>query len=142
MKPINDRMSDPLIAVPPQTTSGAITGTKVNGTGSGRARFVFSFGANSGTSGALSTGAGIWNAATSGGTFTQITGASLAAVTSGVLSNVTMVIDTVIDSAKPWLQVSGLSITSSITVLGATVEFYSGTRRLPPTSTAQQVVIV
>lgn len=120
---------------------GAVTGTAINTTGFSRARFVFSFGANSGTTAALSTNAGIWKASTSGATFSSIASATLAAVTSGVLGNNVMVVDVPTDGDNPWLKVSGMSILSTAINASCVVELYSGVSR-PPTSSAQQVVVV
>ena len=119
----------------------AVAGTKIDGTGFSRARFVFSFGANGGTSAALSTGAGVWEASTSGATFTSINGGSMVAVTSGVLSKNVMVIDTVIGSASPWLLVSNMSILSTAINMSCVVELYRGVGR-PPSSSAQQLVVI
>ena len=121
--------------------AGAMVGTSVDATGFGRARFIFSFGANTATTAALSAGIGVWNASTSGATFAAIAGASLAAVTSGVLSNNVMIIDTVISPASPWLKVSGGSVLSTGIAHSCVVELYKGVSR-PPTHTEQQIVTV
>lgn len=120
---------------------GAFVGTAIPATGFGRARFVFSFGANAGTSAALSSGLGIYQASTSGATFALIAGAILAAVSSGVLSANVMVIDVPTSSGTPWLKVSGGSMLSTAIAHSAIVELYSGVNR-PPVSSAQQVVVV
>jgi hypothetical protein len=118
--------------------AGTPVGTLINATGYGRARFVFSFGANSGTTAGLSSGLGVWGASTSGATFSNIT--SMAAVTSGVLSNNVMVIDVPVTPATPWLKVSGGSVLSTAINASAIVELYASVSR-PKTSLAQQVVV-
>ncbi len=119
-----------------------IVGTKIDGTGFSRARFIFQLAAAA-TTASLSTGLGVWQASTSGATFALITGASAAAVTSGVLSggaNNIVVIDVPIGSANPWLQLSG-SINQTGAAHSAIVELYSGINR-PPTTAEQQVIVV
>lgn len=129
-------------AVAPNTgPTGALTGIAVNATGYSRARFVFSFASNSSTSAALSAGIGVWQASTSGATFSAITNASLAAVSSGVLGGNTMVIDVPTSAGTPWLKVSGGSILSAAIANSCVVELYSGVNN-PPTASTQQVVVV
>jgi len=127
------------------STGGAATtivATKIDGTGFSRARFTFKMGAQAGT-GSLSTGLGVWAAATSGATYTQITGAAAAAVTSGVISggaaNI-VVIDVPISAGTPWLQMSG-SFVNLTPAHGATVHLYHPINR-PPTQAENQVVVV
>jgi hypothetical protein len=81
---------------------------------------------------------GVWGASTSGATFSNIT--SMAAVTSGVLSNNVMVIDVPVTPATPWLKVSGGSVLSTAINASAIVELYASVSR-PKTSLAQQVVV-
>ena len=120
---------------------GPVTGIKIDATGFRRARFVFTVGANDGTTAALSTNLGIWQASTSGDTFGSISSAKLAAVTSGVLSNNVMVIDTLTSSGTPWLLISGGSNLSTAIIMGATCTLYQGVTD-PPTASAQQTVTV
>ena len=125
-------------------SGGAATGipivaTKVNGTGFSRARFIFKM-SNAATTASLSTGLGVWAAATSGATYALV--ASAAANTSGQLSggeNNIVVIDVPISSAAPWLQMSG-SFVSATPAHSATVELYHGVNR-PPTQAELQVVV-
>lgn len=117
-----------------------VVGTAIDTTGFSRARFIFSFGANGGTTAALNASAGIWKASTSGATFSEITATRLAAVTSGVLGSDLMVIDTATDSANPWLKVSGMSILSTAINANVIVELYGGVN-LPPTDYTQQIVV-
>lgn len=121
--------------------AGALAGTKINATGYGRARFVFSFGPNDGTTAAISAGIGVWEGASSAATFTAKAGGSMAAVTSGVLSNNVMVIDVPVLPTKPWLLVSGGSVLSSAINASAIVELYASPDR-PQTTLAQQVVVL
>lgn len=143
MKRLNDLVNVKQALENSAWAAGVPVGTVIDTTGFGRARFIFSFGANSGTTAAISSmGTGhIWKAATSGDTFTAIDGANLAAVTSGVLGNDVMVVDVPTDSAKPWMKVSGVSVLSTAINISAVVELYQGVNR-PPTSSAQQVVVV
>lgn len=120
---------------------GAIVGTKVNAAGYSRANFIFSFGANTNTTAALSAGIGVWAAATSGATFTAVPGASLAAVTSGALSNVVMAIDVPVSAGTPWLLISGGSMLSAAIEHSAIVQLYNGVSR-PDTDGYQQVVTI
>ena len=122
--------------------AGAITGTKINATGFSRAMFVFQFGANSGTTAALSSNIGIWQASTSGATFASVATAVLSAVTSGVLSNNVMVIDMPISGGTPWLLVSGGSMLSTAIAHSCVVELYNGINRPPVTQTPQQIVVI
>lgn len=119
-----------------------IVGTKIDGTGYSRARFIFHL-ANAATTASLSTGLGVWQASTSGATYTLIPGASAAAVTSGIISgsgNPVILIDVPISAGTPWLQLSG-SINQTGAAHSAVVELYSGINR-PPTHTEQQVIVV
>jgi len=116
-----------------------IAATKIDGTGFGRARFIFQMGSGASTA-SLSTGLGVWQAATSGATYALV--ASAAAVTSGVLSggaNNLVVIDVPINSAAPWLQLSGSMAETGGTYSGI-VELYDGINR-PPTQAENQIIV-
>jgi hypothetical protein len=117
---------------------GGVDGTKINAAGFSRVRIMFQFGANSGTTAALSSGLGLYQASTSGATFALVT--SLAAVTSGVLCRQVMVIDAPIASASPWIKVSGGSILSTAIQASAVATLYTPVSR-PPTALEQQVVV-
>lgn len=139
------RLNDSIVArqaIAPSATSGVLTGIAVNGTGYSRARFIFSFGSGSGTTAAVAAGSAAWQASTSGGTYTPITGASLAAVSSGVMSGNTnvMIVDVPISPDYPWLKASA-TINSSAINNSCVVELYSGVNR-PAASAEQQVVVV
>jgi hypothetical protein len=142
------RLNDQIIAKEAVAVSGGanaglpIVGTKVNATGYSRARFIFQLGSGA-TTASLSTGLGAWQASTSGATFARITGASAAAVTSGVLSggaNNIVIIDVPVSGGTPWLVLSG-SINQTGAPHSAVVELYSGINRTPD-ATAQQVIVV
>jgi hypothetical protein len=122
---------------------GALVATAVDGTGFSRARFIFSFGNVAGT-GALSAGIGVYEASTSGATFTAIASGSMAAVSSGVISagtNNVMSVDVPIKATKPWLKVSGGSMLSAAVTNSCVVELYNSVN-YPPTRAEQQVVVV
>lgn len=138
---LNDKIAVKQAVANSSWAVGAVTGTAIDTTGFGRARFIFSFGANSGTTANLAASAGIWKASTSGDTYSEITATRLAAVTSGVLGNDLMVIDTVTDAANPWLKVSGMSIASTAINANVIVELYSAPS-LPPTDNTQQIIVV
>jgi hypothetical protein len=140
-KRLNDFV-DVKVAVAPTSSSGAITGIAIDASSYGRARFVFQFGSGAAEIAALSGNIGIWQAATSGGTYANISGANLSAVTSGVMSGakLAMVIDVPVDADTEWLKVSG-NIISSMLFHSAVVELYDGINR-PPTTSAQELVTV
>jgi hypothetical protein len=118
---------------------GGLTGIAIDGTGFNRARFIFNFAANAGTTAALSAGIGVYNAAGSGTTFSLV--GSMAAVTSGVLGSNVMIVDVPVAAASPWMKVSGGSILSTAIAHSATVELYRSVSN-PPNQTPQQVVVV
>jgi len=122
---------------------GALVGTKVDATGYSRAHFIFNFGNGAATTAALSAGIGPWQASTSGATYAAIASASLAAVTSGVLSStsVTLEVDVPISAGTPWLLVSGGSLLSTAVPHSCVVELYNGINR-PPTASSTEVVTV
>jgi hypothetical protein len=119
-----------------------LAATKIDATGFSRARFIFNFGNGGATTGSLSTGLGVWQAATSGATFARIAGASAVAVTSGAISGLSpvVVIDVPTVADTPWLQLSGSLPLSNVPHAGV-VELYDGVNR-PPSSGAQQLVTV
>ena len=143
---MSQRLNDVVLAKQAvQNSAGGIApvaATKIDGTGFSRARFVFNF-SNAASTGSLSTGLGVWQAATSGATFALITGGSAAAVTSGAISggaNNVIVIDVPIVPASPWLQMSGSWVSTGVPH-GATVTLYNG-MNYPPSHSEQQVVVV
>jgi hypothetical protein len=135
-------MTDVRQAVAPNTGPvGGLTGIAIDGTGFTRARFIFNFAANALTTAALSAGIGVWQSDATGGTYTAKSGASLAAVTSGVLGSNTMIVDVPVVAATPWMKVSGGSILSAAIANSCVVELYQPVGRAP-TATPQQIVIV
>jgi hypothetical protein len=122
--------------------AGLVVTQKVDATGYGRARFIFSLGPGGGTA-SLSTGALIFCGSTSGAITSSLPTAVLAAVTSGALSSANYMaqIDTKIIDGYPWLQVSALSVLSTAIILSAVVELYEGTRKYAPTQTPSQTVV-
>jgi hypothetical protein len=133
---------DVKVAVANSVTSTTIVATKVNTTGYGRARFVFTLGGVAEIGAVSANAVRIWKASTSGATYSSIASAVLAAITSGAISaaGCTAVIDVPTDPDNPWLQVSG-SLTSSNMYHSAIVELYKGINN-PPTSSANQIVTV
>lgn len=131
---------DTKVAIANSVTSTTIVATAVNTTGYSRARFVFNLGGTAEIGAVSANAVKIWKAATSGGTYSSIASAELAAITSGQISaaGCTAVIDLPTDPSNPWLKVSG-SLTSSSLYHSAVAELYSGINR-PPTSSAQQIV--
>jgi hypothetical protein len=140
-KRLNDSI-DVKLAVANSVTSTTIVATKIDTTGFGRARFIFTLGGVAGIGAVGTDGPKIWKASTSGGTYTSIASAVLGAITSGAISagGAVAVIDVPTDAANPWLQVSG-ALTSSNMYHSAVVELYGGINR-PPTSSANQIVTV
>jgi len=122
-------------AVVPLTTSGALTGVKINATGADRVAFIFSFGTPL-TDAAVSAGLGIWQAATSGATYARA-GASFGALTAGVINGVTAVLDCNVNPSYPWLQVSGI-IAGSLCPLSV-VAVLDNYQNRPPTSLSQSI---
>ena len=122
---------------------GPWVGDVITGTGYSRARFIFSF-STGGLTGSLSAGLAVWEAAASGGTYALMTGASLGAKTSGVLSggaNNICIIDVPIKESSRWLKVSGGSILSTAVAHSCVVELYDGITR-PPTHTHLEMVTI
>jgi len=85
MKRLND-LADVKVAVAASAGSVApLVATKIDATGFGRARFIFNVGNGAATTAAISAGIGVWQASTSGATYAEISGSTMAAVTSGIL---------------------------------------------------------
>jgi len=122
-------------AVIPVTTNGALTGVKINATGADRVAFIFSFGIPLADA-AVSSGLGIWQAATSGATYERA-GASFGALTSGAINGVTAVLDVNVDKSKPWLLVSGQMDSSNCPL--SVVAVLDNYENRPPTSLSLSV---
>lgn len=119
------------------TTAANFTTAPISAGGYNRARFVFSL-AQGGANAKLD--AQIYNASTSGATFTSVTNAALTQISTGAGSGINAIIDMAIDPANPWLCVSG-ALTSSTWPYSCTVDLYRPDRA-PGTSLSQQVVSV
>lgn len=137
MKKFADGMVEKCAVAPYAGTAGALTGIACDATGYARAFFTFNLA--TGLSGATFDAA-IYKASTSGGTYAAITSASLTQVTTGAGNSILASIDVPVDSANPWLKVSG-SVGTSTWPNAATVTLYRGIAKAP-TATAQQVVTV
>ncbi len=120
--------TDTQVAAPFINSSGNVLGSKIDATGFRRARFVFVFGTPlAGAS--VMAGAGIYNTIATGsssGAFDLITGASFAtSFTTATGSNQLAVIDVAVDQAKPWLIVSGFTVSNSNWIAGCIVDLYN-----------------
>ena len=135
---IYDKVKIVMAVVPSAGSVGALVATEVNGNGYGRATFVF-------TTGACGTGATltpkIQNSATSGGSFADISGATLTQIIAATGANKQFVIDLPVNSARPYMQVVGTigvqTIANSCIAL-----LYNGITFPDPTAYALQVVKV
>ena len=136
-KKFGDNRTVKVAIAPAAPASGAFTGVPVDATGYNRASFVFSLGT---PPAAASLDAKVWESATSGGTYTSRASAALTQITSGAGSNITAVIEVVVDQTKPWVQVSG-AVGSSIWPVAAVCVLDTPSRK-PPTTGSQQVVSV
>ena len=131
-------------AVSASNSLGLIKGNKINGTGYGRARFIFSFNLGTATTGSLSAGGYVYKAATSSGTYSQVSGTSVAAVSAGVMSSATPIIeiDVPIDPTKPWMQLSSFSIVTTGLYHSVIVQLYKGINRPGTSDSVQQTVTI
>jgi len=117
--------SDTKIAANHLTSSGAIAGNKIDATAFRRAHFVFSFGTPLAGASILS-GAGIWQASTSGATFALRASAQFtSSFTTAQASNNLAIIDVGVDADNPWLLVSGFSAANSNFPAAVTVQLYN-----------------
>ena len=140
-KKFGDYMAAAVVVPPAAVTSTRLEFSSVNATGYDRATFIFQMGAPSSTDAYLSSGNLIWNAATSGATYTAVAGGSFGThITGGAMSKANFVIDVNVDQAKPWLKVSASNVSSTgyyavLCVLRTPVS-------KPPTSLTGQMVYV
>lgn len=129
-------------AVSPQkVTSTALSASSVNATGYDHATFIFQMGAPDHTDAYMSSGNLIYNASTSGATYTAVTGASFGThITGGAMSKANFVIDVNVNPSKPWLKVSASNCSStgyySVACILRTPE------SKPPTALTNQTVYV
>ncbi len=129
-------VSDTKQALAPLTSSAAMTAIPLNCTGYGRVKYTFNLGTSLAGG---SFNASIFNASTSGATFTAITSGSLAVISS-VSTPCVAVIDVPVDNAKPWQEVSAAVANSDIPV-SCVAELYRPVN-VSRGSTAQQTVTV
>lgn len=128
-------------AVQPGTTSAALSASSIDATGYQRATFIFQFGTPSNASCWMSSADFVYNAATSGATYTAITGAGPTTnLTTGAYSNANLIVDVAINRAKPWLKISGQIMSSLWPV--ACLAVLSNPDSRPPTAGSAKVVSV
>lgn len=126
------------VAVAPNTTtSGALDPIAINATGWGRAKFIFALGEGAADA---KLDAKVWEASSSGATYTSIASAELVQVSTGAGSNLSAVLEVAVDQSYPWLKVSG-ALTSS-TWPHAVVVVLAQPDTMPPTAITQQIVSV
>jgi hypothetical protein len=124
---------------PPQaTTSTSLDVTSVNAFGWDRATFIFVLGKPSGDTANISTGWGIWQAATSGATYARMTSASGAQITTGQGSNANFVVDVNVDQSYPWLRFSGFNVSTAWP--NAVVCILRSPSDAPPTSLSADII--
>lgn len=129
------------IAVPPAAvTSTRLEASSVNATGFDRATFIFQVGGPTSVDAFLSSGNLIYNASTSGATYTAVTGASFGTHITGGQSQANFVIDVNVDQSKPWLKVSASNCSSTGYYSVVAVLRTPGTK--PPTTLSGQMVYV
>ena len=140
----NYEVDDIRQAVSASNTLGLLKGVKVDGTGYGRARFIFSFNNGLATTASLRAGGGVWKASTSGATYAEVSSTSMAAVTSGVISGATPIveIDVPVDPSNPWMQLSSFSVLSTGLNHSVIVQLYKGINRPGTTDSVQETVTV
>ena len=139
-KKFEDYCDVKLAIAPTASVSGALTSRYIDATAWNRATFIFSFGTPATTVSAASVvaGLGVWQASSSGETWTRVTGASFGAISSGIGSNAQHVIDVRVDPSYPALIVSG-ALTSSTWPLSVSCVL-SEPQSKPPTASCYQVV--
>jgi len=131
-------------AVSASATLGLIKGIALDVTGYGRARFIFSLNNGTATTASMSAGGGVWQATSSGATFAEVSGTSMAAITSGVISGATPIveIDVPIAPGFPALQLSSFSVLSTGINHSVIVQLYKGIDRPDSTDSVQETVTV
>ena len=139
MQKFHDMIATKIVVSPGASASGALTGAKIDATGYSRARFLFALGVPTSTGGNFGFNASIWNASTSGATFTAITSGSLAAITRGQTLSCIAAIDVAVNPSYPWLYMSG-SANSTLNNFAVTCDLYKAVGLPPSTSNIQQVV--
>lgn len=129
-----------VVAWPQTITSTKLDVSSVNATGWDRATFIFEVGAPTSVDAYLSSGSLIWNAATSGATYTAVAGGSFGTHITGGASKANYVIDVDVNQAKPWLWVSASNCSSTGTY--SVVCVLRTPTNLPPSSLSGQIVTI
>jgi len=120
-------------------SSAAITATAVDAQGFDRARHVIQLGAFGATS---TFDAEVLESATTGGTYTKISGADMTGLVSTGAGKA-VIIDVTVNSAKPFQKLRGTAGVSTV-ALAAICDLYNGSRTLPAdddTSIAENVFV-
>lgn len=136
-KKFEDYCDVKLAIAPVANVSGALTSRYIDATAWNRATFVFSFGTPSANASVVA-GLGVWQATTSGATWARVTGASFGAISTGIGSNATHVVDIRVDQTYPALIVSG-ALASSYWPLSCSC-ILSEPQSKPPTASSYQIV--
>ena len=140
-KKFGEYMAVAVAVAPAAVTSTRLNASSIDATGYDRATFIFQMGAPDATDAFLSSGKLIWNASTSGATYTSIAGASFGTnITGGAMSKANFVIDVNVDQSKPWLRVSASNCSSTGYYAVACVLRTPATK--PPTTLSGQMVYV
>ena len=132
-------------AVSASSTLGLLEATEVDATGYGRARFIFSLGSGLATTASISAGGGVWQASAAGGTFAEVSGTSMAAITSGLISSDTptiVEIDVPVAPGYPYLKLSSYSVLSTGIPHSVICQLYKGVDRPDATDSVQETVTV
>lgn len=125
--------------VPGSKSTGAVTPTAVDGSGGyDRIRHVIALG-SFGTGGVFDCE--ITESATTGGTYTLITGSGITALTAAS-ANKLVIVDAPVNNAKPFQKIRGTVSTAAIGIC-AIAECYNGTRPLGSTQedVAEEVTV-
>jgi hypothetical protein len=139
-KKFGEFMAATVAAYPQTITSTRLEASSINATGYDRATFIFGVGAPSSVDAYISSGALIWNAATSGATYTAVAGASFGTHLTGGNSQANFVIDVNVNPSYPWLRVSASNCSSTGTYSVMCV--LRTPQNMPPTSLSGQIVTV
>lgn len=139
-KKFSEFMAAVVAAYPQTITSTKLEVSSINATGYDRATFIFGVGAPTSVDAYISSGKLIWNAATSGATYTSMAAASFGTHLTGGASKANFVIDVQVDPSYPWLRVSASNCSSTGTYSVMCV--LRTPQNAPPTSLSGQIVTV
>ena len=128
------------VVYPQAVTSTRLEFSSVDATGWDRASFIFQVGAPTSVDAYISSGILIWNASTSGATYTSVAGASFGTNITGGISKANYVIDVNVNQSYPWLKVSASNCSS--TGYYSVVCVLRTPDALPPSSLSGQIVEV